>query len=265
MYQFEYARAESVDQAAKKLADGAQLLAGGQTLLASMKQRLAQPETLLDLGDLSDLTGICEDGNTLVIGAMTRHQQVATDPLVLKKIPALAHLAGGIGDKQVRAMGTLGGSVANNDPAACYPSAVLALNATVITNRREIAADEFFQGLYATALEADELITAIRFPVPRKSAYAKFKQPASRYALVGVFVTQSDDGVRVAITGAGNGVFRHSGLEHALGGEFSPQAVVHVEIDDSELSGDLHATAAYRAQLIKVQTQRAVATANGID
>lgn len=265
MYQFEYARAESVDQAAKMLADGAQLLAGGQTLLASMKQRLAQPETLLDLGDLSDLSGICEDGNALVIGAMTRHQQVATDPLVLKKIPALAHLAGGIGDKQVRAMGTLGGSVANNDPAACYPSAVLALNATVITNRREIAADEFFQGLYATALEADELITAIRFPIPRKAAYAKFKQPASRYALVGVFVTQSDDGVRVAITGAGNGVFRHSGLEHALGGEFSPQAIVHIQIDDSELSGDLHATAAYRAQLIKVQTQRAVATANGID
>ena len=263
MYQFEYARAESVDQAAQRLADGAQLLAGGQTLLASMKQRLAQPEALLDLSDLSDLVGISEEGTSLLIGAMTRHQQVASDSVVLQKIPALAHLAGGIGDKQVRAMGTMGGSVANNDPAACYPSAVLALNATVITNRREIAADDFFQGLYATALEPDELITAIRFPVPARAAYAKFKQPASRYALVGIFVAQTAQGVRVAVTGAGNGVFRHQGLETALDGQFSPEAVASVVIDDSELSGDLHASAAYRAHLIKVQTQRAVATAMG--
>jgi len=263
MYQFDYARAESVDQAAQRLSDGAQLLAGGQTLLASMKQRLTQPEALLDLGDLSDLVGISEEGTSLVIGAMTRHQQVATDQRVLHKLPALAHLAGGIGDKQVRAMGTLGGSVANNDPAACYPSAVLALNATVITNRREIAADDFFQGLYATALEPDELITAVRFPVATRAAYAKFKQPASRYALVGVFVAQTAQGVRVAITGAGNGVFRHQGLEAALDSQFSPEAIAHVDIDDSELSGDLHASAAYRGHLIKIQTQRAVITAIG--
>jgi len=172
-------------------------------------------------------------------------------------------LAGGIGDKQVRAMGTMGGSVANNDPAACYPSGVLALNATIKTNRREIAADDFFQGLYATALEPDEIITAIRFPVPKRAAYAKFKQPASRYALVGVFVAQTASGVRVAITGAGNGVFRHEGLESALNAQFSPQAVNNVKIDDSDLSGDLHASAAYRAHLIKIQTQKAVITALG--
>jgi len=199
----------------------------------------------------------------LVIGAMTRHQQVAINELVTQRIPALAHLAGGSGDKQVRAMGTMGGSVANNDPAACYPSGVLALNATIKTNRREIAADDFFQGLYATALEPDEIITAIRFPVPKMAAYAKFKQPASRYALVGVFVAQTAAGVRVAITGAGNGVFRHEGLESALDAQFSPQAVNNVRIDDSDLSGDLHASAAYRAHLIKVQTQKAVLTALG--
>lgn len=263
MYPFEYARAESVDQAAKLTAEGAQLLAGGQTLLASMKQRLAQPESLVDLSALTNLAGVCEDGEALVIGAMTRHQQVATNPLVTQKIPALAHLAGGIGDKQVRAMGTIGGSVANNDPAACYPSGVLALNATVQTNRREIAADDFFQGLYATALEPDEIIVAVRFPIPKRAAYAKFKQPASRYALVGVFVAQTASGVRVAITGAGNGVFRHQGLESALQADFSPHAIGNVAVDDSELSGDLHASAAYRAHLITVQTKKAVTTALG--
>ena len=263
MYQFEFKRAESLDEAAKLLNDGGQLLAGGQTMLASMKQRLMQPETLVDLQGLSDLAGICEDGNALVIGAMTRHQAVATDPMVNSKIPALAHLAGGIGDKQVRAMGTLGGSVANNDPAACYPSAVLGLGATVKTNKREIAADDFFEGLYATALEPDELITAVRFPVPQMAAYAKFKQPASRYALVGVFVAKTDDGVRVAITGAGNGVFRHEGLEAALNADFSADAVENVVIDASDLSGDLHASPEYRAHLIKIQTQRAVNQALG--
>lgn len=263
MYQFEFKRAESLDEAAKLLNDGGQLLAGGQTMLASMKQRLMQPETLVDLQGLSDLAGICEEGNTLVIGAMTRHQAVATDSMVNSKIPALAHLAGGIGDKQVRAMGTLGGSVANNDPAACYPSAVLGLGATVKTNKREIAADDFFEGLYATALEPDELITAVRFPVPQMAAYAKFKQPASRYALVGVFVAKTDGGVRVAITGAGNGVFRHEGLEAALNADFSADAVENVVIDASDLSGDLHASPEYRAHLIKIQTQRAVNHALG--
>lgn len=263
MYQFEFKRAESLDEAVNLLSEGGQLLAGGQTMLASMKQRLMQPETLVDLQGLSDLAGICEEGNTIVIGAMTRHQAVATDAVVNQKIPALAKLAGGIGDKQVRAMGTIGGSVANNDPAACYPSAVLGLGASVKTNKREIAADEFFQGLYATALEPDELITAVSFPVPQMAAYAKFKQPASRYALVGVFVAKTAAGVRVAITGAGNGVFRHEGLEAALNADFSPSAVQDVAIDASDLSGDLHASAEYRAHLIKIQTQRAVNAALG--
>jgi carbon-monoxide dehydrogenase medium subunit len=263
MYQFEYKRADSVEQAAQWVNEGGQLLAGGQTLLASMKQRLAQPETLIDLGSVAALTGIREQSGAIEIGALTSHQSVASDPLVKRQIPGLAQLAGGIGDKQVRAMGTLGGSVANNDPAACYPSAVLGLGATVKTNQREISADDFFQGLYATALEADEIITAISFPIVQASAYAKFKQPASRYALVGVFVAKSDQGVRVAITGAGNGVFRHAGLEAALNASFTPEAVQDVAIDAAELSGDLHASAQYRAQLIKIQTQRAVAQALG--
>lgn len=263
MYQFEFKRAESLEQAAQWLNDGGQLLAGGQTLLASMKQRLAQPETLVDLGAIAALQGIHEENGAIVIGAMTKHQAVATNAIVQGKIPALARLAGGIGDKQVRAMGTIGGSLANNDPAACYPSAVLALGATVKTNKREIAADEYFQGLYATALEPDELIVSVSFPVPTSAGYAKFRQPASRYALVGVFVAQTQAGVRVAITGAGNGVFRHEGLEQALSANFTPDAASHVAIDDADLSGDLHASPAYRANLITIQTQRAVAQALG--
>ena len=216
------------------------------------------PEQLADLSGIKELVGICREGNAFVIGAMTRHQDVADNADVRKHIPALAALADGIGDKQIRTMGTLGGSVANNDPAACYPSAVLALGATVHTNQRSIAADDFFQGLYTTALDAGELITAIEFPVAQRAAYAKFKQPASRFALVGVFVAQTASGVRVAITGAGNGVFRHAGLEAALSQSFTPEAVEQVVIDDQDLNGDLHASAQYRAHLIKVQTQRAV-------
>lgn len=263
MYQFEFKRADSLEQAAQLLNTGGQLLAGGQTLLASMKQRLAQPETLVDLSSIAALQGICEENGQIVIGAMTKHQAVATNATIRAKIPALARLAGGIGDKQVRAMGTIGGSLANNDPAACYPSAVLALGATIKTNKREIAADEYFQGLYATALEPDELIVSVSFPVPASAGYAKFRQPASRYALVGVFVAQTKNGVRVAITGAGNGVFRHEGLEQALNGSFTPDAVSQVTIDDADLSGDLHASPAYRANLITIQTQRAVAQALG--
>jgi carbon-monoxide dehydrogenase medium subunit len=258
MYDFKYERAESVDQAVKMIQDGGQLLAGGQTLLASMKQRLTHPEALIDLGRMSELVGIKQDGSNFVIGAMTRHQDVAKHAGIKQHIPGLAHLAGGIGDKQVRAMGTIGGSVANNDPAACYPSAVMALDATIHTNTRTIKADDFFLGMYSTALEADEVITAVSFPIPKKSAYAKFKQPASRYALVGVFVAQTDGGVRVAITGAGNGVFRHEGFEKALQSSFTAAAVDGIKVDDSELSGDLHASAAYRASLITTQTQRAV-------
>ena len=263
MYAFAYERPASLADALAKISAGGQALAGGQTLIASLKQRLAQPESLIDLAGVTELSGIRKDGNTLVIGAMTRHETVADSADVKALIPALAALAGNIGDRQVRAMGTMGGSVANNDPAACYPSAVLALGATVQTNQRSIPADDFFQGMYTTALEEGELITAIHFPAPLKAAYAKFRQPASRFALVGVFVAQTAQGVRVAITGAGNGVFRHAGLEAALTQSFTPEAVEGVTIDTNELNGDLHASAAFRAQLIKVQTQKAVQQAHG--
>ena len=263
MYAFDYERPASMADALTKVAAGGQALAGGQTLIASLKQRLAQPSSLIDLAGVAELSGIKKDGNTLVIGAMTRHETVADSAEVKATIPALAALAGQIGDRQVRAMGTMGGSVANNDPAACYPSAVLGLGATVQTNKRKIAADDFFQGMYTTALEEGELITAIHFPAAQKAAYAKFRQPASRFALVGVFVAQTANGVRVAITGAGNGVFRHAGLEAALTKSFTPEAVEGVAIDANELNGDLHASAAFRAQLIKVQTQKAVKEANG--
>ena len=263
MYAFNYERPANLAAAQALLAAGGNALAGGQTMIAAMKQRLQQPETVVDLGGISSLAGIRKEGNNLVIGAMTRHQDVADNAEVRQHIPALAALADGIGDKQIRTLGTLGGSVANNDPAACYPSAVLALGATVHTDKRTIAADDFFQGLYTTALEAGELITAISFPIPQKAAYAKFRQPASRFALVGVFVAQTAAGARVAITGAGNGVFRHAGLEAALSANFTPEAATQVAIDSSELNADLHASAAYRAHLITVQTQRAVKQANG--
>ena len=263
MYAFNYERPANLAAAQALLAAGGNALAGGQTMIAAMKQRLQQPETVVDLGAISTLAGIRKEGNNLVIGAMTRHQDVADNAEVRQHIPALAALADGIGDKQIRTMGTLGGSVANNDPAACYPSAVLALGATVHTDKRTIAADDFFHGMYATALDAGELITAISFPIPHKAAYAKFRQPASRFALVGVFVAQTAAGARVAITGAGNGVFRHAGLEAALNGSFTPEAVTKVAIDAGGLNADLHASAAYRAHLITVQTQRAVKQANG--
>ncbi|MEZ5644046.1 MAG: xanthine dehydrogenase family protein subunit M [Burkholderiaceae bacterium] len=263
MYAFAYEKPASLADVVARIAAGGQALAGGQTLIASMKQRLAQPETLVDLGGVAELKGIRREGPAITIGAMTRHEDVAGSAEVQQAIPALAHLAGHIGDRQVRAMGTLGGSIANNDPSACYPSAVLGLGATIVTDRREIPADDYFQGMYATALDGGELIRAIRFPIPRKAAYAKFRQPASRFALVGVFVAQFDTGVRVAITGCGNGVFRHAGLEAALSGSFVPEAVAGVTIDDSDISADLHASAAYRAHLITVQTQVAVRQANG--
>ena len=263
MYAFQYQRPTQLSDAQKAAQAGGQLLAGGQTMIAAMKQRLQQPETVVDLAAVSGLSGIQKNGQTIVIGAMTRHQDVANNAEVQKNIPGLAALANGIGDKQVRAMGTIGGSVANNDPAACYPSAHLALGATIHTDRRTIAADDFFLGMYATALDAGEIITAVHFPIPSKSAYAKFKQPASRYSLVGVFVAQTPAGARVAITGASSGVFRHAGLEAALSQQFTPEAVANVTIDAQDLNADLHASKAYRAQLITVQTQRAVKQANG--
>lgn len=268
MYAFTFERPTTSADAAQLASAGATLLAGGQTLLASMKLRLSAPEQLADLGGIAALTGIRQEGNAVVIGAMTRHADVADSPIVRALIPGLADLAGGIGDRQVRAMGTLGGSVANNDPAACYPAALLALGATVQTfsgqTSRQIAADDFFQGMFATALAPGEIITAVSFPVPQCAAYAKFKQAASRFALVGVCVAKTDAGVRVAVTGAGNGVFRHAALEAALNASFTPEAAAAVAIDASELNADLHATAAYRANLISVQTQRAVAQALGV-
>ena len=259
MYELSLEKPSTLADALKSAAGGAKPLAGGQTLIASMKLRLSQPGTLVDLGGVKELAGIRKEGNALVIGAMTRHIDVANSAEVAATIPALTHLAGHIGDKQVRAMGTMGGSVANNDPSACYPSAVLGLGATVHTTKRKIAADDFFQGMFTTALEDGELITAISFPIPKKAAYVKFNQPASRFALIGVFVAQTDSGVRVAVTGAGNGVFRHAGLEAALNASFTPQSAAGVKVSADDCSADLHASAAYRANLIGVLTQRAVA------
>ena len=258
MYAFKYERPTALADAQKAAQAGGQVLAGGQTMIAAMKQRLQQPETLIDLAAISGLAGIKMDGNNIVIGAMTRHQDVADNADVQKNIPGLALLANNIGDKQVRAMGTIGGSVANNDPAACYPSALLALGATVHTDARKISAQDFFLGMYATALNPGELITAVSFPIPKRAAYAKFKQAASRFAMVGVFVADTAQGVRVAITGASSGVFRHAGLEAALTKNFAPEAVAGVAVDDAELNSDIHASASYRAQLIKVQTRVAV-------
>jgi len=263
MYAFTFERPASLADAVKLAAAGGKPLAGGQTLLASMKLRLSAPEQLVDLGGIAELRAIKKDGNQLVIGAMARHAEVAANADVKSAYPALAWLAEHIGDRQVRAMGTIGGSVANNDPAACYPSAVLASGATVVTSKREIAADDFFQGLFATALEEGELITAIRFPIPKRAVYEKLRQKASHFPLVGVFIAQYDAGVRVAVTGAGSGVFRHKGLEDALNKDFSAKSAASVKIDDSELNSDLHASAAYRANLISVLTQRAVAKAIG--
>lgn len=263
MYAFTLERPASVADAARLVGAGAKPLAGGQTLLASMKLRLSAPEQLVDLSGIPELTGIRKDGGTITIGAMSRHVEVANNADVKAAFPALADLASRIGDRQVRAMGTIGGSVANNDPAACYPSAVLGAGATVVTSKREIAADDFFLGLFTTALEEDELITAIRFPVPKRAAYEKLRQKASQFPLVGVFLAQFDDGVRVAVTGAGNGVFRHAGLEDALNRSFTPASAAAVRIDAGELNSDLHASAAYRANLISVLTQRAVARVLG--
>lgn len=263
MYAFTLERPASVADATRLVAAGAKPLAGGQTLLASMKLRLSAPEQLVDLSGIAELTGIRKDGDALTVGAMSRHLDVANNADVKSAFPALADLASRIGDRQVRAMGTLGGSVANNDPAACYPSAVLGTGATVVTSKREIAADDFFLGLFTTALEEDELITAIRFPVPKRAAYEKLRQKASHFPLVGIFLAQYDGGVRVAVTGAGNGVFRHAGLEAALSQNFTVAAAAAVKIDASDLNSDLHASAAYRANLISVLTQRAVARALG--
>ena len=258
MYAFTYEAPTSTADAAAQAAAGARPIAGGQSLLPSLRLRLADPGQLVDLGRIPELAGIRKEGDHIVIGAMTRHQQVADSAEVRAAIPALADLADHIGDRQVRARGTLGGSLANNDPAACYPSAALALGATIVTNQREIAADDFFVGMYTTALEEGELITAVRFPVPRKASYQKFRQGASRFALVGVFVAQTNGGVRVAVTGAASSVFRQSALEAALNQSFTVASAAAVKVDASDLGSDIHASPVYRAQLISVLTQRAV-------
>jgi aerobic carbon-monoxide dehydrogenase medium subunit len=236
-------------------------LAGGMTLLPTMKQRLAAPAAIVDLSKIPRLTEVAAEKDSLTIGAMVRHVSVAESGTIREKIPMLADLAEGIGDPAVRNRGTIGGSVANNDPSADYPAAVLGLNATIVTNKREISADDFFCGLFQTALEAGELITALRFPIPLAAGYAKFKSPASRYALVGVCVARSAAGVRVAVTGAGPGVFRVPAMEAALGSSFEPGAVVRIKIGAGNLTSDIHGDAEYRAHLVTVMAKRAVVSA----
>jgi aerobic carbon-monoxide dehydrogenase medium subunit len=264
MYAFKYHRATSARQAANLLAkaEDAKLLAGGQTLLPTMKQRLASPANVIDLGKVDDLKGIEVKGKTVVIGAMTTHAEVAGNAAVQANLPGLAALAGGIGDPHVRNRGTIGGSVANNDPAADYPAALMALGATIVTNKRKIAADDYFQGMFATALEEGELITKIIFPFASRFSYAKFPNPASRYALVGVAVAKKGAGVRVAVTGAGsNGVFRWKEAETALAAKFNAKSVDGLKAASTGLNGDIHASAEYRAHLIGVMAKRAVGAA----
>jgi carbon-monoxide dehydrogenase medium subunit len=264
MYAFQYHRPQSVADAARLLAAGgeAKLLAGGHTLLPTMKLRLAGPKVIVDLGRVAELKGIEKKGNALVIGAMTTHAEVAASLVVRGAIAGLTEVAAGIGDQHVRNRGTIGGSVANNDPAADYPAAMLALGATIATNKREIKADDFFKGLFTTALGEGEIITRISLPVPGKFAYMKFANPASRYALVGVAVAQNGRDVRVAVTGAGSsGVFRHKAAEAALASNWSAQALANLATNAADMMSDIHADAPYRAHLVGVMARRAVAKA----
>ncbi len=264
MYETNYHRASSVSDAVKllKKAEDPKILAGGMTLIPTMKQRLASPSDLVDITKIADLSGIKVSGKTVTIGAATTHYDVSTNEKLAKVCPALCALASHIGDPHVRYRGTIGGSISNNDPAADYPSAMLGLNATIITDKRAIPADKFFKGLFETALKEGEIVTAIEFTAPAKAAYSKFPNPASRYAMAGVFVAKDKDGVRVAVTGAGDGgVFRHKGLEAALDKKFDASSVDAVKIDGKGLMSDMHATADYRAALIKVMAKRAVTAA----
>ncbi len=261
MYSFRYHRPDSVGGARQTFMAAADpvYLAGGQTLLPTLKQRLANPTDVIDLGSIPGMTGdVQEDGGRIKVPAMTRHAVVAQDPLVRARIPALAKLASGIGDAQVRNMGTIGGSLANNDPTADYPAAVLGLGAQIVTSDREIAAEDFITGMFETALHPGELLLAVEFPVPRAAAYEKFPNPASRYAIVGVMVARIADGVRVAVTGAGDCAFRVAEYERALTAKFAPDALLG-PVPSSNLNTDLHASAEYRAHLIWVLARRAVA------
>jgi len=263
MYDFKYEQAKSVADAAKAIGtDGdAKLVAGGMTLIPTLKQRLAKPSALVDLGGIAELKGIKREGNAIVIGAMTKHVEVATSAEVRNAIPALADLASMIGDPAVRNRGTIGGSISNNDPAADYPSALVALNATVITNKRKIAADEFFKGMFETALGGDEIVTAVSFPIPDKAAYMKFRNPASRYAIVGTFVAKTGSNVRVGVTGAAPSVFRWKEAETALGKSWNADALKDLSVKADGLNSDIHASSEYRAHLVGVMARRAVAKA----
>ncbi|HTV46417.1 MAG TPA: xanthine dehydrogenase family protein subunit M [Stellaceae bacterium] len=261
MYEFNYHKPASLDEITNLLGanEEAKLVAGGMTLIPTLKQRLARPSDLVDLAAIASLRGITDAGDAVVIGAMTRHAEVNRSPVVQQAIPALAAMAGMIGDPAVRNRGTIGGSISNNDPAADYPAALVALGATVHTTKREIAAEQFFTGMFETALEPDEIVTAVRFPKTATANYQKFRNPASRYAIVGVFVARSPAGVRVAVTGAGPSVFRVPEMEAALARSFTPDAIKDIAIPDDNLNSDIHASAEYRAHLVNVMARRAVA------
>jgi aerobic carbon-monoxide dehydrogenase medium subunit len=259
MYEFEYQKPASLDDVTRLLSDeDAKLVAGGMTLIPTLKLRLAKPTQLIDLAAIPSLKGITDERDAIVIGAMTRHAEVNRSDAVKRAIPALAAMAGMIGDPAVRNRGTIGGSIANNDPAADYPAAVVALNATVRTNKREIPADQFFTGMFETALQPGEILTAVRFPKVAQANYQKFRNPASRYAIVGVFVAKTPAGVRVAVTGAGPSVFRQPEMEAALAKSFTPDAIKDIQIKADGLNSDIHASAEYRAHLVNVMARRAV-------
>ena len=264
MYEFSYHKPSSVADAVKLLAADpeARPVSGGMTLLPALKLRLSKPTSLVDLSGIAELRGVKRDGNTIVIGALTKHYEVATSAVIKAAIPALAWMASTIGDTQVRNRGTMGGSVANNDPSADYPAALLALGATIQTDRRKISADDFFQGMFATALDAGEIVTAIHIPVPEKAGYAKMKNPASRYSMAGVFVAKGSAGVRVAVNGAGaNGAFRSAEMEKALAANWSADAVAGIKLDAGMMNADIHGSAEYRAHLVTVMAKRAVVNA----
>ena len=266
MYEFKFHRPTTVRQAAGLLArqEEAKLLAGGHTLIPTMKLRLAGPKHIVDMSQIEGLSGIEMKGRSLSVGALTRHVDVATSPVVRENIPALAELAGVIGDPAVRHRGTIGGSIANNDPNADYPAGVLGLGATIVTNKRRIAADDFFKGLFETALEADEIVVRVQFPKPQKAGYIKFPNPASRFALVGVFVSKRGSDIRVAVTGAGSsGVFRVTSFEEALKKRFGAKSLDGMTIPADGMSSDIHGSAEYRAHLVGVLARRAVAKATG--
>lgn len=263
MYDFAYHKPSTVADAAKLLAadPDAKAISGGHTLLPALKHRLNKPTALVDLSGIAELRGIKRDGNAVIIGALAKHAEVAASAEVAAAIPALAFLADHIGDVQVRNRGTIGGSVSNNDPAADYPAAVLGLGATIRTSKREIAADDFFLGMFTTALEPDEILTAISFPIPEKAGYAKMKNPASRYVMAGVFVSKGPQGLRVAVNGAGPCVFRQADMEAALAANWSADAVAGIKQAPDDLNSDIHGSAEYRAHLVTVMAKRAVANA----